>query len=204
MPQMIAGPDVVGKACPFCHAALQPGGAVYVCESCYTPHHIDCWKANAGCTRPGCPRAAGAAATTFGYQPSPPGYQAPGGYQAPPSAQGYNYAAGSYAGGQPTAADLGGWNWGAFMFSWIWGLNHRAYWTLLALVPYIGLVVAIVSGVMGNRWAWESGRFSSVQEMQATQNVWRTWAIVFFALSLLFGGLIGVIAVIAAARSSSY
>lgn len=115
----------------------------------------------------------------------------------------------SYAGGQPFVSgidaaasahaapyavpesQLGGWNWGAFVFTWIWGLNHKAYLTLLAFVPYVGFAVAIWSGIKGNQWAWDSGRFRTVEEMQACQAVWRTWAIAWF-----FG--IMLIAIIAA------
>ena len=89
-------------------------------------------------------------------------------------------------------AQLGGWNWGAFVFTWIWGLNHKAYLTLLAFVPYVGFAVAIWAGIKGNQWAWESGRFGSIEEMQVCQAVWRTWGIawliggaVLFAIALM-------------------
>jgi len=77
---------------------------------------------------------------------------------------------------------LAGWNWGAFVFTWIWGLNHKAYLTLLSMIPYVGFAVAIYCGIKGNQWAWESGRFNSIQELEDCQAVWRTWAFVMIAL----------------------
>lgn len=39
--------------CPYCGEAL---GArpVHVCPHCKTPHHLECWRANRGCTTLGC------------------------------------------------------------------------------------------------------------------------------------------------------
>ena len=33
-----------------------------------------------------------------------------------------------------------GWNWGAFMFNWIWGVGNRCYLPLLSLVPFVGFI----------------------------------------------------------------
>ena len=59
-------------------------------------------------------------------------------------------------------------NWGAFVFSWIWGLFNKTYVTLIFLpvalvslfVPLIGCLipigVCIWFGVKGNSWAWQN------------------------------------------------
>lgn len=42
--------------CSYCHDTLVAGaeGAVY-CASCLAPHHLDCFRSNAGCATPACP-----------------------------------------------------------------------------------------------------------------------------------------------------
>ncbi|MFM9873702.1 MAG: ribonuclease G [Fimbriimonadaceae bacterium] len=88
-------------------------------------------------------------------------------------------------GGQPTEADLKGWNWGAFALNWIWALNHKYYLGLLCFVPCVGWIMAIYMGLNGNKIAWESGRFSSVDDMQACQAVWKKWGIGILILSVI-------------------
>lgn len=88
-------------------------------------------------------------------------------------------------GGQPTAADLGGFNGGAFLLNWIWALNHRYYLGLLCLVPCVGFFMAIYMGIKGNEIAWNSGRFSSVQDMKACQSIWLKWGLGLLALWLV-------------------
>lgn len=107
-----------------------------------------------------------------------------------------------------------GFNWGAFFLTWIWGLNHKAYLTLISLglsivgtginfamrpavtpgaspmaagaagggaiswvfnIAQLGLMVWF--GLMGNRWAWQSGRFSTVEQCKRTQAVWGWWGL---------------------------
>lgn len=140
----------------------------------------------------------------YGQQPPPPGYgqQPPPGYgQQPPPGYGAAYPGGYY---QPTAADLGGWNWGAFTFTWIWGLNHRTYWPLIGLIPYVGWIMCFVCGVMGNRWAWESGRFGSLDEMRECQRVWAVWGLRVFIYSLVVVVVSLIILVLFAATGSGY
>lgn len=93
----------------------------------------------------------------------------------------------------------GGWNWGAFWFTWIWGLNHRAYVTLYALLlgvlgvlPGIGALFNIASlgfqiycGVKGNSWAWQNRRFDSIAHFRTVQRIWAYWALGFFVAVLL-------------------
>lgn len=76
-------------------------------------------------------------------------------------------------------------NWGAFFFSWIWGLNHKQPILLLALlfgcIPYLGVIAVlgmqIWAGLNGNQWAWQSGRFSTVDDMENCQVIWAKWAL---------------------------
>ena len=44
--------------------------------------------------------------------------------------------------------ELKGWNWGAFLLNWIWGLFNRTYIALLMLIP--SLVAGLVAGFQGS------------------------------------------------------
>ena len=93
-------------------------------------------------------------------------------------------------------------NWGACLLSWIWGIYHRAWWTLLiivgAFVPFIGLFVCmglcIWFGVKGNEWAWQNRKYESIEAFHASQKKWAiAGAIVFIIgliLQLVFGAAI--------------
>ncbi|MBS7532015.1 DUF2628 domain-containing protein [Hazenella sp. IB182353] len=36
--------------------------------------------------------------------------------------------------------EVQGWNWGAFFFTWIWGITHGVWISLLTLIPFVGWV----------------------------------------------------------------
>lgn len=96
-------------------------------------------------------------------------------------------------------------NWGAFTFTWIWGLFNRTYITLLIFavmivswIPIIGwlisLGVCIWFGIKGNEWAWQNKQFTSIQAFHEYQKKWG------IAAAILYGALIplAVIGIIAA------
>lgn len=74
-------------------------------------------------------------------------------------------------------------NWGAFLMNWIWGIAHGKYITLLyfpaCLVPVIGpLLISIWFGIEGNKWAYETGKWESVEQFNEAQKLWvRIWFI---------------------------
>jgi hypothetical protein len=70
--------------------------------------------------------------------------------------------------------ELQGWNWGAFLLTWIWGIGNKVWLALLALIPIpiAGLAVAIVLGVKGNEWAWQSKKWDSIEQFRRTQRTW--------------------------------
>ncbi len=102
----------------------------------------------------------------------------------------------------------GSWNWGAFMFTWIWGIFNGIYWPLFLLaapfvfyisftfgilvIPTASLIVAAVLGAKGNEMAWNAGkinwkdssRFNFVQEMWNKAGI--AAAISFLAFILMF------------------
>ena len=93
-------------------------------------------------------------------------------------------------GSQVLPSEIDRFNWGAFLFNWIWGIMHGKYITLLyfpaCLVPVVGpLLICIWFGICGNRWAWESRSWESVEKFNDCQKYWvRLW-IVLFVLSII-------------------
>jgi uncharacterized membrane protein YeaQ/YmgE (transglycosylase-associated protein family) len=80
---------------------------------------------------------------------------------------------------------VAGWNWGAFLLNWIWSIGNSVWIGLLALVPYAGLIMAIVLGIKGSEWAWQHRRWESVEQFKATQRVWAIVGLIVFLLSLI-------------------
>jgi hypothetical protein len=73
--------------------------------------------------------------------------------------------------------EIGGWNWGAFLLSWIWAVGNSVWIGLLALIPYAGFIMAIILGVKGNEWAWRYKRWDSVEHFKRTQSTWTKWGL---------------------------
>jgi cytochrome oxidase complex assembly protein 1 len=88
--------------------------------------------------------------------------------------------------------EIGGWNWGAFLLNWIWGIGNNTFIALLTLVPIFGLIMPFVLGAKGNRWAWRNGRWDSVEHFKRVQRRWAIWGtIIWIGMIALFGGTIG-------------
>ena len=94
-------------------------------------------------------------------------------------------------------SELQGWNWGAFLLTWIWGIGNRVWWALLALIPIpiVGLAMAIILGLKGNEWAWQSKKWESIERFRRTQRIWMYWGIA--ALIAPIGLIIGIIMIMA-------
>lgn len=86
-----------------------------------------------------------------------------------------------------------GWSWGAFFLNWIWAIGNRTWIGLLAMVPYVGFVMAIILGMYGRKWAWQNKRWESVEHFQSVQRKWSFWGVVIVVG--VFG--IGILAAIA-------
>ncbi len=74
--------------------------------------------------------------------------------------------------------EIRGWNWGAFLLSWIWGIGNNVLLALLVFVPFFGLFWWFVVGARGSEWAWRNKRWDSVAQFQATQRKWARWGAV--------------------------
>ena len=46
--------------------------------------------------------------------------------------------------------ELKGWNWGAFLLNWIWGIGNSTYIAFLMFVPLVNIVMLFVLGAKGN------------------------------------------------------
>ena len=89
-------------------------------------------------------------------------------------------------------AEIGRWNWGAFLLNWIWRIGNQTYIALLALIPGFGFIWMLVLGAKGNAWAWRNGRWDSVEHFKRVQRRWAIWGLVIWlAVPVLFGGMIG-------------
>ena len=82
-------------------------------------------------------------------------------------------------------AELNGWNWGAFLWTFVWGIGHRCWWSFLCLVPYVNLVMVFVMGVKGNQWAWQNRRWETVEQFRNTQRKWGYSAFISIAVVAL-------------------
>ncbi len=94
--------------------------------------------------------------------------------------------------GAQVPVELRGWNWGAFLLNWIWGLGNNTFIALLMFVPLVNVVMLFVLGVEGNAWAWRNRRWRSVAHFRAIQRKWALSAVVVYALSIALIAGVGV------------
>lgn len=112
------------------------------------------------------------------------------------------------AAASPAIADtvpdgIKGWSWGAFLLNWIWAVGNRTWIGLLALIPYVGLGVAIWLGIKGREMAWKNGQWQSVEHFNRVQKKWSQWGVGILLASCVIGLLIGVGAAMYESRSHS-
>lgn len=100
----------------------------------------------------------------------------------------------------PVPDGVRGWSWGAFFLNWIWAAGNRTWVGLLALVPYVGFIVAIVLGVKGREWAWQNKRWESVEHFNAVQRRWSIWGLCV----ALVPAALGILAAIAIPAYQDY
>lgn len=81
--------------------------------------------------------------------------------------------------------ELQGWNWGAFLLNWIWGIGNNTWLALLCFVPFLGMVMAIVLGIKGNEWAWQNKFWPSIAEFKRVQRIWTIAGLIVVAVSIV-------------------
>lgn len=112
--------------------------------------------------------------------------------------------------GKELPPELKKFNWGAFLLTWIWGLGNNVRIALIALanvllfVPAISLIAGILLfafqiwlGINGNRLAWESKNWNSVEEFNTVQKNWAKWGVILvlvvpFVFSFIVGFMQGL------------
>ena len=74
-------------------------------------------------------------------------------------------------------------NWGAFLFNWIWAVRYRKWWLLaipaMLFIPYGFIpagVLCLWAGMKGNQWAWEEVQYENEKDFHESQKKWvRAW-----------------------------
>ena len=88
--------------------------------------------------------------------------------------------------------ELKGWNWGAFLLNWIWGIGNSTYIAFLMFVPLVNIVMFFVLGAKGNEWAWRNRTWRDIEHFKQTQRKWRNAGLILlFVVFPLFFTLIG-------------
>ncbi len=89
--------------------------------------------------------------------------------------------------------EIRGWNWGAFLLNWIWGIGNRVWISLLCFVPFANVIMPFVLGAKGNEWAWQSKAWNSIEHFKKTQRTWMWWGVGLLCASLVIGVLAAAI-----------
>ncbi|MCB9948279.1 MAG: hypothetical protein H6842_10680 [Rhodospirillaceae bacterium] len=138
--------------------------------------------------RPPCPHCGHGAAAS---PPPPP----PGGQPRPAAASGAQPAATPRRASRPARApgaapagvppEILGWNWGAFLLNFFWGIAHRVRPALLMVVPGINIFIAILLGARGNVLAWQAKPWESVAQFKRVQRQWARAGVIVLVLAVL-------------------
>jgi len=88
--------------------------------------------------------------------------------------------------------EIRGWNWGAFLLSFWWGIFHGVWISLMGFIPFLNIIMPFVLGVKGNEWAWQKNKWDSVEHFKRTQRKWAWWGLGVFVVSFVFGILSGL------------
>ncbi len=88
---------------------------------------------------------------------------------------------------------VAGFNWGAFTLNWIWGGFNKTYIAFLALIPYVGFVVALYLGFKGRKLAWKNKRWDSLEHFNRVQKKWSIWGVCLLIIPMVLGILAAII-----------
>jgi hypothetical protein len=95
-----------------------------------------------------------------------------------------------------------GWNWGAFVFTWIWLLWHNmvpfGIGLLLASFFFgpLSLIASFYLGAKANELAWTYKPFRNLQHFEETEKAWNRWGLVLFLVSMGGGILFFILAML--------
>lgn len=77
------------------------------------------------------------------------------------------------------------WNWGAFLLTWVWGIFNGVMRSFMVLIPFYGLYEWVMLGKNGNRLAWETKRWQTIEEFHKSQRKWAIWGWVVTVILIL-------------------
>jgi Double zinc ribbon len=86
--------------------------------------------------------------------------------------------------------ELRGFNWGALLCGFFWGIFHNSWFALLCAVPAFGIVTSIIVGLKGNEWAWQNRRWSGIEQFKKVQREWAIWGTIWFVSIVAFTAVI--------------
>ena len=81
--------------------------------------------------------------------------------------------------------EIRGWNWGAFLLGWLWGLFNGTYIAFLSLIPCAGIIMVIILGVKGNEWAWRNKQWDNIEHFIRAQGKWAIAGWIFYGIVIL-------------------
>jgi len=87
-----------------------------------------------------------------------------------------------------------GWSWGAFLLNWIWAIGNRSWIGLLAMVPYVGWIMAFWLGFKGREMAWKNKQWDSLEHFNRVQRKWSQWGIGITIAAIVLGVLAAMLA----------
>ncbi|MFP4496691.1 MAG: hypothetical protein ACLFQV_00660 [Vulcanimicrobiota bacterium] len=130
---------------------------------------------------------------TYKLDVSETSYQATQSFDANLKRKSYDLLGDSFPSGNDSnkLVQVCGWNWGAFVFSWLWaagnGMLDIALVSFLAIliIPLGFLVVPVLLGLKGNELLWKKVSYNSVEELKEKQRKWRLAAIIMFMFFML-------------------
>lgn len=104
--------------------------------------------------------------------------------------------------GKDIPKELKEFNWGAFLLTFIWGIKHKAWITLLAIpliwfqLPFglnwiLYTALQVYCGIKGNEWAYQVEWWKTPRDFRKTQQM---WAISALALNIIIPFVILTIA----------
>jgi hypothetical protein len=99
----------------------------------------------------------------------------------------------------PMPAELNHWSWGAFLMNWLWSIGNGVWIGLLTLIPVGNLIMPILLGINGNKWAWEQRKFNDLEHFKKVQSAWTKWGVIL----LIIGVLISAVSIWAAVNSGT-
>jgi len=88
-------------------------------------------------------------------------------------------------GDEPLPPGIKGWSWGAFFMNWIWAIGNRTWIGLLAMIPYVGFIVAIWLGFKGREMAWKNKQWKSVEHFNRVQRNWSICGLVLVVIPVV-------------------